>query len=39
MGGSTGRLIGLLLLLATAGVAGVQGMFADPRPPAASQGN
>lgn len=39
MGGSLGRLIGLLLLLATAGVAGVQGMIADPRPPAASQGN
>ncbi len=39
MGGSLGKLIGLLLLLATAGVATTQGMFADPRPPAASGSN
>jgi hypothetical protein len=39
MGGALGKLIGVLLLLATAGVATVQGVIAHPEPPAASGSN
>jgi len=38
MGGALGKLIGVLLLLATAGVATVQGLLADPAPPPAATG-
>ena len=38
MGGSLGKLIGVLLLLATAGVATVQGLLAEPEPPAVTTG-
>lgn len=39
VGGALGKLIGVLLLLATAGVAGVQGVLthADETPPAATE--
>jgi hypothetical protein len=39
MGGALGRLIGVLLLLATAGVATVQGVIAERETPATSGGN
>lgn len=38
MGGALGKLIGVLLLLATAGVASVQGLLADADPPAVAAG-
>lgn len=39
MGGALGKLIGVLLLLATAGVATVQGVIAPAEPPAAGGSN
>jgi len=39
MGGALGKLIGVLLLLATAGVVTVQGVIAERDPPTASGNN